>query len=61
MADEEPKKKRRHVIVKIVSWGFLTAAFTVAISYFTRGYWEPEKNVHFIEFATIVLTLCEDA
>lgn len=55
------KKKNRHFIVKVLSWGAISAVFTLAISYITKGYWEPHENIKFIEFATIVLTIIEDA
>jgi hypothetical protein len=54
-------KKKRHFCIKIVTWGLVSAAFTAVVSYFTRGYWEPTQNLHFIEFATCAMTLLEDA
>lgn len=55
------KKKKRPYWWRVFFWSALSAAFTFGVSYLTRGLWEPEKNIHFVEFATIIMTMAEEA
>lgn len=62
MTHKKPPQKRRKrpIWVRVVFWSVITGSSTAVLSWITRGYWDAGDNIHFVEFATIVLTMAEE-
>lgn len=57
---QKKRAKKRKIWKRVVFWSLVSGGTTIVLSWFTRGYWEPEKNIHFVEFATLVMTAAEE-